>query len=54
MPIVDPQLSTGHALIYRYGSDADGWTTVTQVLTGPQADAITNYSQLTVRFEAVV
>lgn len=48
----DPQLSTGHALTYRYGSDQEGWTTVTQVLTGAQADAISDYNHLSVKFEA--
>jgi hypothetical protein len=51
---VDPQSSTGHTLTYRYGSEAGGWTTVVQELTPAQADAITSYGTLGIRFEAKV
>ena len=51
---VDPQSSTGHSLTYRYGSEAGGWTTVTQELSAAQADAIASYGTLGVRFEAKV
>ena len=51
---VDPQSSTGHTLTYRYGSEAQGWTTVVQNLTPAQADAISSYGTLAVRFEAKV
>ena len=53
-PAIDPFSSTGHTLSYRYGSDAEGWTTVTHVLTAAQADAITQYGHISVKFEAKV
>jgi hypothetical protein len=53
-PAVDPFSSSGHVLTYRYGSEAEGWTTVTQTLSAAQADAITQYGQISVKFEAKV
>jgi hypothetical protein len=52
--IVDPHVSGFHTVQYRYGSEADGFVTVTQVLTGAQADAIADYGNLSLVFEAEV
>ena len=51
-PTSDPLSSTGHTLVYRYGSDTDAFVTVTQALSVGQTDAITDYTALSVKFEA--
>ena len=52
-PAIDPVSSTGHTLVYRYGSEVDAFVTVTQTLSAGQADAITDYTSLSLKFEAV-
>lgn len=46
------QGTTTEIASWTHNDIANGWTTAAQILTGPQADAITNYGDLRLRFVA--